>query len=337
MKKLITICAVVGLILAVSGVAQADSATAYVSTANANNAFEVQDSGNQLYYTPQPDTDHVWMNNNGSAPDVVATYTHAVNTGGVTCDRDGMKTFACADVAYGQPLNTVQLAFDYSTAADPTTGYAMAGVAINFFLTDGIGHYGIWSATSGQVQYTDVALGGGWTRRTLDCTGVVDDGTRNIAIYEHNGFVDDYSQPFTKVGWNEIKDFTIAGFYDYQRTPQGGFEPWNETLWTDITNVDVPGDTTLNEYGITLNWGDTVGGMFVDGSGEIGDDADRPYGQAGRLIKDYSITVGETTYDMTFEAGVIPEPGTMCLLGLGGIGLLIRRSKIRRGGRGRMA
>ena len=62
-----------------------------------------------------------------------------------------------------------------------------------------------------------------------------------------------------------LKDFAIAGFYDYQRTPQGGFEAWNETLWTDITNVADPGGTTLNEYGITLNWGDTVGGMYGDG------------------------------------------------------------------------
>jgi len=264
MKKLMTMCAVVVMILAISSVAQADTATAYVGTVNANNAFDVQDNGNQLYYHPQPDTDNVWMNNNGSPTGTVATYNDA--------DRDGMKTFACADVAYGAALNTIKMSFDYYTGAD-TTGYDMGSVSMNFFLTDGAGHYGIWSATSGQSTYTDTALTGadaGWTRRTLDCTTVVDDGTRSIAIYEHNGFVDDYSEPFTKVGWNEIKDFTIAGFYDYQRTPEGGFEAWGETLWTDIINVADAGDTTLNEYGITLNWGDTVGGMLGDGSGEIG-------------------------------------------------------------------
>jgi len=330
MKKIITICAVVAMIFVVSGVAQADTATAYVGTANANYAFEVQDSGNQLYYTPQPDTDYVWMENNGSAPGTVATYTHATNTNGVTCDRDGMKTFAATDVAYGHALNTITVALEYSTGTDPTTEYNMGSVAMNFFLTDGEGHYGIWSATSGSAIYSDEVLTGddaGWTRRTLDCTAFVDDGTDNIDIYEHNGFTDDSDQPFSRVGWDEIKDFTIAGFYDYQRTPEGGFEAWNETLWTDITNVADAGDTTLNEYGITLNWGDTVGGMFVDGSGEVGDDANRPYGQAGRLIRDFDVTVGATSYDMSFEAGVVPEPATMSLLALGGLAVLRRRRR----------
>jgi len=303
--------------LLVISTAGADSATAYVGTANATGAFDVQDSGNQLYYHPQPDTDYVWMNNNGSPPGTVATYGDA--------DRDGMKTFACTDVAYGAALNTIKMGFDYYTGMDTSTGNNMGSVAMNFFLTDGAGHYGIWSATSGSAIYSDADLGGGWKRRTLDCTAFVDDGTSKIAIYEHNGFVDEYGDPYTKVSWNQIKDFTIAGFYDYQRTPEGGFEAWNETLWTDITNVGVPGDTTLNEYGITLNWGDTVGGMLGDGSGEIGDDAERAYGQAGRMIRNYDITVGATDYDMTFEAGVVPEPATMALLGLGA--LLLRRKK----------
>ena len=65
-----------------------------------------------------------------------------------------------------------------------------------------------------------------------------------------------------------------------------------------------------NEYGITLNWGDTVGGMYGDGSGEIGVDAERPYAQAGQLIKDFEVTVGATTYGMNFEAGAVPEAST---------------------------
>jgi hypothetical protein len=318
MKKLITLCAVAVMVLAASGAAQAETATAYVGTANANNAFAVQEGGNQLYYTPQPDTNNVWMNNNGSAPNVIAT------SGGF--NRDGMKTFACADVAYGQPLSTVQIAFDYSSAADPTTGYAMGGVAINFFITDGAGHYGIWSATSGAALYSDVATGeADWTRRTLDCTGLAD--TASVAIYEHNGFSDQYGDPYTPIAWSQIKNYTVAGFYDYQRTPEGGFEAWNETLWTEITNVADAGDTTLNEYGITLNWGDTVGGTSGDGFGEIGDDANRAYGQAGRLIRNFDITVGSTAHDMSFAAGVVPEPATMSLLALGGLAVLKRRRR----------
>lgn len=314
MRKLITICVVVPMIMAVSGVAMAEAATAYVGTVNANNAFDVQDGGNQLYFSPQPDTDYVWMNNNGSPAGEVALYNGE--------DRDGMKTFACSDVAYGQSLNTVQIGFDYYTGAD-TTGYNMGAVSINVFLTDGNGHYGIWSATSGAALYTDTVLGDGWTRRTLDCTTIAD--SASVAVYEHNGFSNELDEPYTSIDWSVLKDFEIAGFYDYQRTPEGGFEAWGETLWTDITNVDDPGDTTLNEYGITLNWGDTVGGMLGDGSGEIGIDAERAYGQAGRMIRNYDISVGATSYDMTFAAGVVPEPATMCLFGLGG--LFFRRRK----------
>jgi len=315
MQKLLTFCAVATVILLSSSIAQADTATAYVGTANANNAFAVQSSGNQLYYHPQPDTDYVWMNNNGSPPGTVAQY------GGE--DRDGMKTFACADVAYGQPLNTIQMGCDYYNGVD-TTGYNMGAVAINFFITDGYGHYGIWSATSGTALYTDTPSGEtDWTRRSLDTTTIADGAS--VAVYEHNGFVDEYGDPYTTIDWTVLKNFTVAGFYDYQRTPEGGFEAWNETLWTDITNCADPGDTTLNEYGITLNWGDTVGGMFGDGSGEIGAAAERPCGQAGRMIKNYDITVGAAAYDMTFEAGIVPEPATLSLLVLGATVLLRRR------------
>lgn len=327
--KVATICVMcmAMILLGAIGNAQAATATAYVGTAHGANAFQVQSGGSQLYYQPQPDTVYVWDNNNGDPPGTHATYTY----NDVTYDRDGMKTFACTDVAYGQSVNTIQLQFDYYTGPD-TTGYNMGGVAINFFLADGNGHYGIWSATSGAALYTDTPIDGetNWVRRTLDCTSLLD--TASVAIYEHNGFVDEYGDPYTPVAWGEVKEFTIAGFYDYQRTPEGGFEAWNETLWTDITNVADSGDTTLNEYGITLNWGDTVGGMYEDGNGEIGDDANRPYGQAGRLINDYSVTVGATTYDMSFEAGVVPEPGTLALLTLGGLTALtaawIRRRRV---------
>lgn len=314
MKALITICMVV-MSLVIS-TARADSATAYVGTVNGTGAFDVQNGGNQLYFRPQPDTDYVWMNNNGSPPGTVATYSY----NGVTYNRDGMKTFAATDIAYGQRLDSIKMSFDYFTGADPTTGINIVYYpAINVFLTDGSGNYGIWSATSGGTAYTITPISGqpGWSHLSLDLTNLTNStwGKMN----EYNGGVTT-SSPL----WNNIRGWMIAGFYDYQRTPQGGFEAWNETLWSNITNVGVA-DTTLNRYGISLNWGDTVGGMHQDGSGEIGSAANRDYGWAGRLINDYQITVGSTVYDMTFEAGTVPEPATLALLGLGA--LLCRKFK----------
>jgi hypothetical protein len=298
MKKIVALLAIV----AFCSFAQAATTTAYVGTVLGSNAYTIQNGGTQLYFHPQPDTDYVWNENNGSPAGTVAT------SGGY--NRDGMKTFACSSVAYGKALSSVKMEFDYYTGAD-TTGYNMATPTINFFITDGTGNYAIWSATSGGTAYTTAATSEtGWNHLTLDLTNL--SNTTWGQANEFNGGI-----TATKPGrplWDTIKNWTIAGFYDYQRTPQGGFEAWDSTLWSDITNVGAA-DTTLNQYGISLSWGDTVGGMNIDGSGEIGPAADRPYGQAGRLIKDYTLTVEGTAYDVTF----VPEPATMIILALGGL------------------
>ena len=304
--------------------AEASIGTAYVGTVHGEYAFDVLDGGNQLYFHPQPDTDYAWNENNGSAPGTIATYTK----NGVTADRDGMKTYAATDVAYGAALNTIKLQFDYYTGIDTNTGLPMSNPSMNFFLTDGAGNYGIWSATSGGATYSDsLPDANGWVTRTLDCTTIVD--TATVAVYEHSGFVNEFNQPYTNIDWSVLKNFTIAGFYDYQRTPEGGFEAWGTTLWSDISEQGNAADPTLNEFGISINWGDTVGGMYGDGSGEIGTDAERAYSKAGRMIRDYSITVGSEAYDMQFAPGaVVPEPASVLvwsLLCLSGLGLVYRR------------
>lgn len=178
-----------------------ESATAYVGTVLGTNAFTVQNGGSQLYFHPQPDTDYVWKTKDGDT----LTYT----SGGVTANRDGMKTFACTDIAYGKRLDTVKLEFDYYAGADPTTGLTMSSPSINVCLTDGSGNYAIWSATSGGTAYTTAAIDGetSWYHLTLDCTNLAEKtwGQMN----EYTGGL-----ATNKPMWSITRAWTIAGFYD---------------------------------------------------------------------------------------------------------------------------
>lgn len=313
-RAMIAVVSVVAVMLA-AGAANAAVATAYVGTANAAGAFDVQDGGNQLYFRPQPDTASVWMKNNGSPADTIWTYPY----NGQTYNRDGMKTYAATDIAYGKRLDSLKMEFDYYVGTDPTTGFSPLNTpAINVNLTDGAGHYAIWSATSGGTPFTTTRIGTtDWYHLSMDLTTIANNtwGQMN----EYNGGL-----ATNRPMWNVIQGWTVAGFYDFQAAPQGGFGAWNQTLWGDITNVGVV-DTTLNDYGVLLIWGDTVGGRFEDGLGEIGVAANRDYGWAGRMVRNYDLTVDGTVYDMTFAAAPVPEPATMCLLALGGLAMLRRR------------
>ncbi|OQA03552.1 MAG: hypothetical protein BWY69_00392 [Planctomycetes bacterium ADurb.Bin401] len=279
---------------------------AYVATVHGSSEFQISNGGTQIYFNPQPDTAYVWNENNGSAPGTIATYNGAV--------RDGMKTFACTDIAYGKRLDTIKMEFDFYSGIDTATGSptAMINPGINFFLTDGLGNYGMWSPGSGGTPYstTDISGEPGWKHLTLDCTNLAENtwGQMN----EYNGGLST-DRPL----WSVIRGWTIAGFYDFQRTPQGGFEDWDDMLWSDITNIGVP-DTTLNQFGIVLFHGDTVGGMLGDSDGEIGLDAGRAWAQTGRVARNYQLTVDGELHNMVF----IPEPTTICLLALGILGTI---------------
>jgi hypothetical protein len=309
--KQVIICLV--MIVSLCTAAHATTTNAYVATVLGSNAYTIENGGTQLYFHPQPDTTGLWYKDGA-----VLTYDYSYKVGATTysgtSNRDGMKTFALSDVGYGQRLDSLKMEFDYFTGADPTTGINIVYYpTINIFITNGQGQYAIWSATSGGTPFTTQAIVGepGWSHLTMDLTN------RTNTTW---GQMNEYNPGEVTAGkttWETIRDWTIAGFYDFMQYPQGGFGAWDSTVWGNITNLGVE-DDTMNTFGISLSWGDTVGGMYEDGNGELGLSANRDYGKAGRMIKDYQITVGSDTYDVTF----VPEPTTICLLGLGAFGLL---------------
>ena len=325
MKKIMSMGMVAAMVLVACGMAQAEVATAYVATANANYAFEVRNGGDQLYYATQPDTENNWYYVNGD----MVYYTY----GGVTAPRDGMKTYASTDIAYGQPIGSVALQFQYaSSTGTDNYGFPYGNYpGINVCITDGSGTYAIWSATSGGTGFTTAPVAGreGWEQLTLDMRtfqdtdvyGKINESTNTSVLLNGN-------LNATSVSWGDIKDWTIAGFYTEQFNPTGGFGAWCDTLWDTITDPTNP-TGPQNEYGITLFWGDTVGSMYGDGNGEVGAAAERDYGKKSKLIDHFMVTVGtgaeEEEYCMQFAPGVVsvPEPSTLVMFVLGGLSLLL--------------
>ena len=296
MKKLAAVCVVFALMLAISGAAWAGATTWEVATVHGLNEFSISPDGSSLHYNPQSWTDYVWTENNGSAPGTIAQ--------GMYGDRTGMKTYAATDVAMGQKLSDVKLVFEYkhSLGAYPS---------INFFMTDGNGKFGIFSpgsggiATFGQIQQLDSE----WSRMTFDMTRTDVLNTANVAVYEQNGLAANKVEPYTTMQWGDIKDLTIAGMFDYQRSPENGWSYWGE-MFDQINTAGNP--TVVNGYGVNLIWGDTV-------------NSNNSYGSAPREIRNVTVSFGGTDYAGTFENAQIPEPATMAILALGG--LLLRRKK----------
>ena len=286
MKKFVTICAVVML---AAVMVQAESTTWNVATVHGYNQFTINPDGTSLLYHQQGWTDYAWNENNGSASGTIAQ--------GMYGDRTGMKTYATTDAAYGQKLSDLKLVFEYHNTLG---GYP----SMNFFMTDGLGHYGIFSPASGgigAVSTQDVL--NGWTRMTLDLTKTTISDTARVAVYEHNGLCDEYGVPYTNMTWGDIKNFTIAGMYDYQRSPEGGWDEWGTSF--DSTN------------GLALIWGDTV-------------NSNNSYGSQEREIRNVVLTIGDTNYTGTFVSAQVPVPGAVILgsIGAGLVGWMRRRKSL---------
>jgi hypothetical protein len=287
-------------VLCFAGTAPADIATWDVATVHGFNEFTISPDGSSLHYNQQGWTDYQWYENNGSAPGTVATTTAGPHA--PTAEpRSGMRTFAVTDAALGQKLKDLKLVFDYKNSLG---GYP----TVNFFMTDGAGKFGIFAPTSlgiGTVGGT-VTLDADWTRMTIDLTQASIPDTTNVAVYEHNGLAADKIYPYTTMQWGDIKDLTIAGPYDYQRSPTNGWSYWGEMF----DEINTAGNSTLvNGYGLALIWGDTA-------------NSSNAYGSAQREIRNVSVTFGGTEYTGEFVNAQLPEPGTLVLLGMGGLGLL---------------
>ena len=187
-----------------------------VATVHGTRQFEISPDASTLTYFNQPKTNYVWYENNGSPSGTIATYNGE--------NRSGMRTFAVTDVAAGQKLSDLQFEFTY----DGSLGYT----TINFFITDGNGHFGIFApASKGLASVDDIVDNGDGTKTlSFDLSDPTIDTNALVAVYEHNGFVNEYGTPYTTMTWGAIKDFTIAGMYDYQRSPTGGWEAWGSMV-----------------------------------------------------------------------------------------------------------
>ena len=314
-RIIITLCA----ILLASGVVQADVDIWKVATVHGLDRFAISGGGGTLTYDTQPqahDSGGFWFENNGQVSTMLATHANASGPAnhpdGKTTDpvRAGTRTFAMTDVAVGQTLDSIKFQFDYNT----TLG---AGITtINYFMTDGAGHYGIFAPTSGglgAVAQTTV-LDATWSRMTIDLTDTSIPDATSVAVYEHNGLTDQYGDPFTTMTWGGatgIKHLTIAGMYDYQRGPTNGWEYWG-TMFSPLNTAG--NATVVNGYGLALIRGDTVGGAGHTDP---------------REIRNVVVSFGGTDYVGTFESAQVPVPGAFLLgaMGLGMVGWMKRRKK----------
>ena len=300
-RSMIAVMSVVA-VLFIGGMAQAETTTWDVATVHGNNQFSISPDSSLLHYNQQGWTDYVWYNNNGSPPGTIATTTVGPNSPAVD-NRSGMRTFATTDVAVGQRLDSLKLQFDYNNTVGlyPT---------INFFMTDGLGHYGILAPASGGVGALSTSVvNGNWTTITFDLTNPSIPDTATVAVYEHNGLTNQYGDPFTTMTWGGttgIKQLTIAGMYDYQRSPTDGWGAWG----TMFSEINTAGDSTIiNGHGLALIWGDTA-------------NSNNSYGSAQREIRNVTVSFGGTDYTGTFANATIPEPGTLMLLVTAGLGAL---------------
>lgn len=212
------VAAVLALAMASAGICATD--VWKVGTVHGLFQYEISEDGSELLFFEQPRNDNnwFWWNNNGSPYGTLATGGFGPNG-----YRDGSRTFAMSRAAAGQKLKDLKLKYTYYNP--------WGGTTMNFFITDGRGRYGIFAPTSlGIGAFAQETVNGQWTTITVDLTNTSIPDSTSVAVYEHNGLKAVYGEPFTTFTWGEIKDYTIAGMYDYQRSPHYGWGAWAEVF-----------------------------------------------------------------------------------------------------------
>ena len=210
MRTAAMLVACVGIFVAPK-MAAAAVANGYVATVNGSNEFVISADGTRVDYNVQPDTEYNWYDSDGD----LVTYER----NGVEANRDGMKTFAATDAAFGETIGSLVLQFDYATSSlTNSDGYPYGNnPTINICITDGAGTYAIWSATSGGTGFTTTDLGTGWAHLTLDCTSfAVDSVYGKINESTNTSILVNGNLNSTAVQWSDISDWTVAGFYNEQ-------------------------------------------------------------------------------------------------------------------------
>ena len=132
-------------------------------------------------------------------------------------DRTGMRTFATTDVAYGQKLSDLKLVFEYHNTLGRLSHHQLlrdGWDTLWHLCPDLFRHRGPWASSTPL---------NGWSRMTIDLTRADISTTAVMAVYEHNGLSTTYGDPYTGFQWPDIKNLTIAGWYDYQRSPTDGW------------------------------------------------------------------------------------------------------------------